>query len=258
MNGQVRAARRVAIAFAGVLSLGALAGVAVSPIACFPPPPPQKPDPCNVQIVKLRIYADENINPNDEDKPRSVLVRLYQLNSDTRILNARYEDLLFKDKETLGDQMLKTDEFEIFPNDVYEVKFERIPEASVLAGVAFFRSPIGNSYKTFYEFPPMPNTPEACGAPPAAPSASASAGPALPPLPGASLIPSAGPPAPVPQAFPSTEFFLRERKIDNGSEFDASMFPHATNFKKLNLPKASAEKDSQQAISPPPPPAAKK
>ena len=254
MKGQSRTARRVLIALAGVASLGVFVGVAMLP-ACFPPPAPQKPDPCNVQIVTLRIYADENINPNDEEKPRPVLVRLYQLTTDTKILNAKYDDLLLKDKDTLGDQMLKTDEFEIFPNDVYEVKFERIPEASVLAGVAFFRSPVGQSFKTFYEFPPMPNTPEACIAPPPAPPPTG--GPlALPALPSASA--SAAPkPETVPQAYPRTEFFLRERKIDNGSEFDPSMFPHATNFKKLNLPKASAEKDGQQAPSPTPPPAKK-
>jgi type VI secretion system protein VasD len=241
------AGRRAFVGVVGLLSIGLLGAVAIAPIACFPPPLPPKPDPCNVQIVTLNIYADEVINPEDNELTRPVWVKLYQLTADSKILNARYDDLYFKEKETLGDQMLKVDEFYVFPNSVTEIKFERIPEASILAGVAFFRSPVGQSWKTFYEFPPMPNTPEACIAPPA-PAAS---DPFALPLPSASAAPQ--PKTPPPQAFPRTEFFVRNRKIDNGSEFDPSMFPRATAFKRINLPKASAEKASQQAMSPPPP-----
>jgi type VI secretion system protein VasD len=235
MKAGSRTPRRLVLTFAGAASLGALFAMMASPVACLPPLPPQKPDPCDVQIVTLQIYADEMINPNQEELPRPVSVRLYQLTTDTKILNARYDDLLVRDKEILGDQLLKVDEFELFPNDQLEVKFERMPEASILAGVAFFRTPVGQSYKTYYEFPPMPNTPEAC----AQGAADAAADPAA---------------GKVPQAFPRTEFFLRERKIDNGSEFDPSMFPNATKFKRINLPRASAQKASEQAITPPPPP----
>ncbi len=235
MKSSVGASRRAVVAL-GLTSMALLAGAVLVPSACVTIPP-QKPDPCNVQIVTLRIYADELINPNEDDKTRPVMVRLYQLKSDMKIGNARYEDLLNKDKETLGDTFVKVDEIEVFPNDLYEVKFERIPEASILAGVAFFRSPIGQSYKTYYEFPPMPNTPEACGQEGAGGAAEKD--------------------QKKPQAFPSTEFFIRERKIDNGSEFDPSMFPHATKFKRLVLPRASAGKDSQQAPSLAPAPASK-
>ena len=203
-------------------------GVSAGPIACFPPP--LAPNPCNVQIVTLRIYADEMINPNENEQTRPVAIRLYQLTTDTKLLNARYDDLLLKDKEILGDQLLKVDAFDIFPNDLSEVKFERIPEATILAGVAFFHTPVGQAYKTFYEFPPMPDTPEACGAP------GGGGGKAD---------------EKVPQGLPETAFFVRGRKLDNGAEFDPSMFPNATKFTRLNLPKASAERASQQKYSAP-------
>jgi type VI secretion system protein VasD len=235
-GASLRRPRRAFVAL-GLTSLALLTGAVLVPAACVTIPP-QKPDPCNVQIVTLRIYADELINPNEEERTRPVMVRLYQLKSDQKIVNARYEELLDKDKEILGDTLMKVDEIKsVFPNDLYEVKFERIPEASILAGVAFFRSPIGQSYKTYYEFPPMPNTPEACGQEGAGGKDEKEKN--------------------KPQAFPSTEFFIRERKIDNGSEFDPSMFPKATKFKKIVLPRASAGKDSQQAPSLAPPPAPK-
>jgi type VI secretion system protein VasD len=232
MKAARRASRREFLSVLGVgATLGAL-GAVVSPVGCFPPPPAPPPDPCNVQVVTLKIYADELINPNEAEQTRPVAIRLYQLTSDVKLLNARYDDLLLKDKETLGDQMLKVDEFEIFPNDLFEVKFERIPEANILAGVAFFHTPVGQSYKTFYEFPPMPDTPAACG-------------------PGAGDGGKGPDGKEPPQAFPETGFFVRGRKLDNGSEFDPSMFPNATKFRNINLPKASAEKASQQKYTAP-------
>jgi type VI secretion system protein VasD len=133
-----------------------------------------------------------------------------------RMLNAQYDDILLRDKETLGTDMMKVDEVEVYPNDLVEVKFERIPEAGVLCGAAMFHQPRGQSWKTCYEFPPMPNAP-ACGAPEA----------------------DAGEPQPTPR----TAFFVVESKIDNGSQYDESMFPNATAMRRVALPKRSAASD---------------
>ncbi len=196
------------------LGLGALSSACINVQQ-----PPKAPDPCNVQVVTLDIYADQLINPNQDERPRPVVVKLYQLADDARMLNAKYNNLLLKEAETLEKDVLKVDEFEVFPNDKVEIKFERIPEAAMLAGVAFFHDPQGQSWKTYYVFPPMPDTPEACGATAGEEDAGA------------------------PQAFPRTEFFVSERKIDNGGQFDASMFPNATRFRSINLPKRSAASD---------------
>lgn len=196
--------------FGGLSSLGSLSA------GCTETPPPEEPDPCNVQIVTLRIYGADLINPNERDKPRPVVVRLYQLATDLRMVNARYNDVLLKDAELLAEDMLKKDEVVVYPNDLVEIKFERIPEATILAGAAMMHGPQGHSWKTYYEFPPMPNTPEAC-------------------------LPTAGNgDAGAPQAFPETAFFVVERKIDNGSQYDESMFPGSRDFRSINLPKRSA------------------
>lgn len=193
--------------------------------ACSQPPPPEEPDPCNMQVVTLRIYADDIINPNETDRPRPVHVRLYQLGNDLGLQNAKYNDILLKDVETLGVDLMKKDEVTVFPNDLVEIKFERIPEATFLGAAAMFRDPQGQSWKTFYEFPPMPNSPEACAA-------------------------LAGVDAGAPQAFPETAFFVVERKIDNGSQYDESMFPQATSIRSVNLPKRSAAADGFQPAQP--------
>lgn len=213
--------RRRLVFSAGVLlrSLVAATSLVAGLSACSNPPPPEEPDPCNVQLVTLRIYGDDLINPNDDERPRPVVVRLYQLANDLRMHNARYNAILLEDEETLGEDMLKRDEVTVYPNDLVEIQFERIPEARYLAGAAMFHGPQGQAWKTFYEFPPMPNAPEAC-------------------------LPTAGDADPqAPQAFPETAFFVVERKIDNGSQFDETMFPDNRDFRSINLPKASAAPD---------------
>lgn len=206
-----------------LLGLASLALGALAPIATGcggSEPPPAAPKPCDVQQVTLNIYAADNINPNENNNPRPVVVRLYQLKNDVRLENATYDEVLLKDKEVLADDIVKMDEVSIFPNDLVEVKFERNKEASVLAGVALFHSPKGNSWKTFYAFPLPPGEAQ-CG--------------------------GRGADAGKPEADPRTAFFLESTKIDNGSQFDESMFPNATSIRKINLPKKSASPEPTPA-----------
>ena len=208
-DAEVPARRRTpARLAAAVLAAGLLAAA-----GCSATPSPEPPPPCDVQIVTLNLYAADNINPNENGNPRPVVVRLYQLKNDVRLENATYDEILLKDKEVLEDDLAKVDELSVFPNDLVEVKFERMKEASHLAGVALFHSPKGNSWKTFYEFPLPPGEAQ-CGG----------------------RDPDAGPP----QADPRAAFFIESTKIDNGAQFDESMFPNSTAVRRLNLPKKAA------------------
>jgi type VI secretion system protein VasD len=209
-SGAPAGRRLAAVALVGLaLGLGAVPSAA----GCAGAPPPPPPPPCDVQVVTLNLFASDNINPNENGNPRPVVVRLYQLKSGGRLEAATYDQILLKEKETLEDDLAKVDEVEVFPNDLVEVKFERLKEASHLAGVALFHSPKGNSWKTFYEFPLPPGEAQ-CGA----------------------RAEDAGPPVSDPRA----AFFIDSTKIDNGLEFDPSMFPDASAVRRLNLPKKAA------------------
>jgi type VI secretion system protein VasD len=206
---------RKLIAFA-LLGLACGGVAAVSASGCTPVPA-AAPKPCDIQIVTLNLYAADNINPNEKGNPRPVVIRLYQLKNDVRMENATYDEILLKDKEVLQDDMLKMDELSIYPNDLVQVKFERIKEASVLAGVALFHSPKGTSWKTYYTFPPLPSDAASCGR---GGDAGADGGKG--------------------ESDPQTAFFVESTKIDNGSQFDESMFPNSTSMRKIDLPKRSA------------------
>lgn len=219
-EGRGRPRRLLAVALG--LGLGAVGAVWAAGCGAAPPPPP--PEPCDVQVVTLNLFAADNINPNESGNPRPVVVRLYQLKSDVRLENATYDEVLLKDKEVLQDDIAKVDEVEVFPNDLVEVKFERMKDASHLAGVALFHSPKGNSWKTFYEFPLPPGETQ-CG------GRAGDAG--------------------APVADPRAAFFLESTRIDNGSQFDESMFPEAGAVRRLNLPKKAAAPESASAPAAP-------
>lgn len=199
------------LTFAAAGALLGMGAVLIAP-GCSSPEP-VAPEPCDVQLVTLHIYAADNINPNENGNPRPVVVRLYQLQNDVRLLNARYDDVLLRDQEVLADDIMKMDEVSVFPNDLVEVKFERIKEASFLAGVALFHSPKGQSWKTFYEFPLPPGEAQCA-------QRAGDAGPA--------------------EADPRAAFFIEETRIDNGSQLDESMFPDAAAIRRISLPKKSA------------------
>jgi type VI secretion system protein VasD len=52
-------------------------------------------------------------------------------------------------------------------------------------------------------------------------------------------------------ADPQVSFFVESTKLDNGSEFDESMFPNATSVRKINLPKKSSGDAPKPASSGP-------
>lgn len=204
------------------LAVGLLATAALGTLGVGCAEEPEVPKKtCDKQFVTLQIYGSGTINPNENGNPRPVRVRLYQLASDLKLQNARYDDVLLKEQETLGADVVKADDVTVFPNDLVEIKFERDKAAEYLGGVAFFHGPKGQAWKTFYEFPPIPGD-GAC-----APKGDAT-----------------------PQNDVQVQFFIDEAKIDNGSQFDESMFPKSQSIRKISLPKKSAGGGGGAAAAP--------
>lgn len=143
----------LAVAGAAGLVLGAGLGVACSSST---PVVVQPPKSCTLQVVGMTIIASPKINPEEDGSPRPVQLRLYQLKTDTRLLNASFDQIWKDDKGTLQDDLVKVDEFPVYPDTRTEVKFERDQNALFVVGVALFRSPKGRNWWTEFELPPPP------------------------------------------------------------------------------------------------------
>jgi type VI secretion system protein VasD len=118
--------------------------------------PIKEPKKCDLQFVTLSIIAAQQLNPTDTGEPRPVQLRIYQLQDDIRIQNAGFREVWKKEKDTIGDHIIKKDELYVYPNTRTEVKFERNKEAQYIVGVALFRNYKGRSWFTSFELPPAP------------------------------------------------------------------------------------------------------
>ncbi len=119
-------------------------------------PPPATPKKCPPMNVTLSLLASPAINLTPTGSPRPVVVRVYQLKNDSRLYNASFEDVWHDDKTSLGDDVVKVDEVEIYPATRADVKFERTEPVAHVAVVAIFQEPKGRSWFSIFDLPPPP------------------------------------------------------------------------------------------------------
>lgn len=129
-------------------SVGLACGAQVLPI--------KEPDACKLQIVDMSIIASPRINPTEAGEGRPVQTRVYQLSSDVRLNNADFMDVFADDKKALGDDLVKVQEFPVYPDSRSDIRFERDEKAMYLAVVSLFRSPKGRAWYTLFDLPPPP------------------------------------------------------------------------------------------------------
>lgn len=202
------------------VSLAIVAGVAIGGLglACSSGTPVivQPPKSCTLQIVGMTIIASPKINPEEDGSPRPVQLRLYQLKTDTRLLNASFEQVWKDDKGTLQDDLMKVDEFPVYPDTRTEVKFERDPAALFVVGVALFRNPKGHTWWTEFELPPAPGKGDCMFPDPkcSGPDCQKEAG--APPL------------------APHFSIWIDESRIDDGADH-LDEYPDATRIRQLYL-----------------------
>jgi type VI secretion system protein VasD len=109
---------------------------------------------CPLPNPLLTIIAGDRLNTT-EGQGHPVQVRLYQLKNDARLQSAKFDDIWQKDAETLTTDLVKVDEYTVFPGETKSVKVARSPDAQNLAAVALFRQPQGKSWFLTYELAPL-------------------------------------------------------------------------------------------------------
>jgi type VI secretion system protein VasD len=108
---------------------------------------------CALANPLLTMAASDRVNASG-GQGRPVQVRLYQLKSDARLQSAKFEDVWQNDAATLLTDLVKVDEYTLFPGETKSVKVTRSPDAQNLAAVALFREPQGKSWFLTYELAP--------------------------------------------------------------------------------------------------------
>jgi len=71
--------------------------------------PPKAPEKCPPQTLSLSFLASSRLNPTPDGQSRPLVVRVYELKEDARLLNASFEQVWQDDKATLADDVVKVD-----------------------------------------------------------------------------------------------------------------------------------------------------
>lgn len=115
-------------------------------------PPPQactSPEPLRVTVGASRL-----INPGERGEALPVLVRLYQLKATSKFQEATVDELLDRDKEVLGAELVDMSEVTVNPGDRLQPAVTRNRDARFLAAVALFRKPSGGTWRVIAKLPP--------------------------------------------------------------------------------------------------------
>jgi type VI secretion system protein VasD len=116
-----------ALRLARFLTAVVLAGVA----ACA-----SKPQATTIQGA-LNVQA--SVNPDIRGRPSPIVVRVYALKSLTAFNGAAFFSLYEKDKETLGAELVDSEEFQLSPGEKRQFKKEVLPDVRYLGVFAAFR-----------------------------------------------------------------------------------------------------------------------
>jgi type VI secretion system protein VasD len=117
--------------------------------------------------VQLEIEASDRVNPDEDGRSLPTRLRLYQLTDLARLQRASFDDIWSRAKETLAETALSSEELVIYPGQVTVHRFKRNPKADFMVGVAIFREPEGEAWRTAQEWPLTGDPCEASGKQPA-------------------------------------------------------------------------------------------
>jgi type VI secretion system protein VasD len=157
MSGRLAMGSGLLILLAGCATSGAAAPAAAERRSCRVP-----------NDVQLEIEAADRVNPDETGRSLPTRLRLYQLSDLNRLQRASFEDVWARPKEALGETALSSEEIVVYPGQVMVHRFKRDDQAAYLVGVAIFREPEGEAWRTAQEWP-LPGDP--CQRPGAAPIA---------------------------------------------------------------------------------------
>ncbi|AUM14333.1 type VI secretion system lipoprotein TssJ [Ketobacter alkanivorans] len=89
--------------------------------------------------VDMRIVAGGDVNPDDNGRPSPVVVRVVELKSPAVFESSEFFALYQDEAQTLGSDLVATEEFEFKPGDVQDMKFALKPESNYVGILAAYR-----------------------------------------------------------------------------------------------------------------------
>ncbi|MGA2708484.1 MAG: type VI secretion system lipoprotein TssJ [Steroidobacteraceae bacterium] len=110
--------------------------------ACASPPP--KPQPIT---AKLSIVVSADVNPDAQNRPSPIVIRIYQLKDDAAFKDADFFGLYDKEEATLAAALVSRVEFELAPGERRNVDFSMSLDARFIGVIAAYRDIRGAAWR---------------------------------------------------------------------------------------------------------------
>ncbi len=112
-----------------------------------------KPD-TGERTIQVRLTTGEVLNSTADGEPLALLVRIYQLKTDTGFASLGYDQFVERadEKQLLGNDLVSVRELTLLPGKTYTLDEKMPANAKVLGIVALFHSPAAARWK--YAFDP--------------------------------------------------------------------------------------------------------
>lgn len=131
--------------------LPALAACALA--ACAGKPPLGSPPPPPPQAV-LVIATHPDVNPDPSGRPSPVVVRVYQLKSDTAFMNASFSSLFEHEHEALAADLIAGDEYQLIPGERKALAMAPPAGMRYIGAAAAFHDVRNSNWRAVLPIPP--------------------------------------------------------------------------------------------------------
>jgi type VI secretion system protein VasD len=121
-------------------------------VACAtkPPPPPPPPPPPKATLV---VATHSDVNPDLSGRASPVVVRVYQLKSDSAFAGAGFFSLFDDERKVLGAELIARDEYELVPGERRTLEFAPPPDMRFLGALAAFHDVRNSTWRTLLTVP---------------------------------------------------------------------------------------------------------
>src|SRR4051812_24070584 len=133
----------------GILPLLAAAGVMAGCASTPPPVPPPPPPPKAVLVVATR----PDVNPDESGRPSPVVMRVYQLKSDSAFVNSTFGALFDEERKTLGADLIAADEYQLIPGERRSVELAPPAGLRYVGAVAAFHDVRNSNWRAVLPVP---------------------------------------------------------------------------------------------------------
>ena len=99
---------------------------------------PEKPE-VEAIILDAKITVSTLVNPDINDRPSPIVVRVYELKSLGNYTEADFYDLFENYESVLGGDLLASEQFHLNPGETHTLKNSVAPETQYIAVIAAFR-----------------------------------------------------------------------------------------------------------------------